>query len=549
MQTSVVKTVAAFAERVRTAHPVYILAPLGALQVGLTAWFATQTAHNGWVWYSGGDATEYWMEQWALGHLFFPRATVGWALPVFYAWMSHLAGPSLAQGLAVVVVLQAGVLLTLALVFFWGIADLLYGRLFAAWASLLWVLAPVLLVFGFRQHRFRESFENYFLAPHWYGLTNMADFPSVVAVLGCAYLTLRACANHRWSDAVMGGLVGGLLIGIKPANAYFLPAVAIPLLATRRPYVIAAWTAALVPGLAILFVWKERGLGHVPLTAFDSHRLAAPYHPAPAHHSLRRYFPWDPHHLGQQLIFMREYFWSVRFLEYLAVAGALGALRRRPVRGLFLVVWVGAFLILKGSNSTAEINTTSYFRITQPGIAGLVLLVASIVFLAPRLGRRDRIERDPPRAVGPRAVAATVVVTVIAPLALLYSAHPTTPPHWRFARYNEHATEAIVTDDLRARAQSSGGHVQLTWGPVSVAPSKAQYILFKATQGTDGCYRPQAGAPECFLSVIPLTITNGNQATVPKGNDIYRIGLASNFANEPNGADLMLLGPPVTVRG
>jgi hypothetical protein len=30
------------------------------VQLAITAWFALETPHNGFVWYSGGDATEYW---------------------------------------------------------------------------------------------------------------------------------------------------------------------------------------------------------------------------------------------------------------------------------------------------------------------------------------------------------------------------------------------------------------------------------------------------------------------------------------------------------
>ena len=57
------------------------------MQLAIAAWFAFETPHNGFVWYSGGDATEYWTSQWAVAHLRLTQTFVGWGLPVFYAWV------------------------------------------------------------------------------------------------------------------------------------------------------------------------------------------------------------------------------------------------------------------------------------------------------------------------------------------------------------------------------------------------------------------------------------------------------------------------------
>jgi len=544
MRTSVLSGTAAFAARVRTANPVFVLAPLCLLQLGLTAWFAARSAHNGWVWYSGGDATEYWMEQWALGHLLLPQPIVGWGLPVLYAWLPFVAGPSLAQGLPVLVTFQALVLVPLALVLFWAVADRLYGRLFAAWASLLWVLTPVLLVWGFRRHDYREEFQQYFLAPHWYGLTNMADFPSVVVLLACAYVTLRACQSKEVGDAIVGGLLGGLLIGIKPANAFFLPAVAILLLATKRWRVVVGWSVALAPALLTLLFWKQRGLGYVPLTSYAPLHVAAGEQPLIGALHIPSYVPWDPHHLGQQLRDLREVFWSVRVIEYLAVAGAVGALRRSPVAGLFLSVWVASFMVLKGSSNRATIDGTTYFRLTEPGLVGLVLLIASIVFLTPRLGRRLKVRRPAPQPFSLGAVGAVAVVSLI-PLALVLTARSS--KSLRFVRYNEHSTEAVITERLRGSAQAVGARVRLSWNGVSTSPTRVQYVVFRAKRGTDGCELPTEGARECFLAGKPVAVTRKTQLDVPKRSAVYRIGLAANYADDLNGADLMLLGPPVPV--
>src|SRR5581483_4102421 len=176
---------AAIERRLTAVRPAPLLAVLVALQLGEAAWFAFRTPHNGWIWYSGGDSTSYWSEQWALGHLQIPQAVVGYALPVFYAWVPLVKGPTLVQGAPVIALLQLVVLVPLALVLFWATADRLFGRVYAWAAAALWVAGPLLLLHGFVLG-YHWVFDQLFLAPHLVGMTNMAHMPSLVAVLACA---------------------------------------------------------------------------------------------------------------------------------------------------------------------------------------------------------------------------------------------------------------------------------------------------------------------------------------------------------------------------
>ena len=41
-------------------RPVPLLLTLAVVELATVAWLAFDTPHNGWVWHSGGDATEYW---------------------------------------------------------------------------------------------------------------------------------------------------------------------------------------------------------------------------------------------------------------------------------------------------------------------------------------------------------------------------------------------------------------------------------------------------------------------------------------------------------
>ena len=139
--------------------------------------------------------------------------------------MPLVTGTTLLSGLPVIVVFQALVLVPLTVVLVWLVADRLFGRLYAWGATALWIAAPLLLVWGMRRHDYRVQFEQNFLAPHVYGLTNMADLP-----------VRRADARVRVGDAprarlgateewLFAGLLAGVAIGVKPANAFFLVAV------------------------------------------------------------------------------------------------------------------------------------------------------------------------------------------------------------------------------------------------------------------------------------------------------------------------------------
>ena len=201
--------IGAGASWLRTVRPAPLLAILIAIQFGVVAWLALATPHNGWVWYSGGDATEYWSAQWTIAHGLIPQALIGWGLPIIWAWAPLAAGTSLLSGLPLILLVNTLVLGPLALVLVWALADQLYGRLYAWATALFWVLWPVLAIWAFSSD-YRPKFEQYVLAPHWAGLTDMADFPSLVAVLATAWASVRAVRNGRLGSALGAGVLGGI---------------------------------------------------------------------------------------------------------------------------------------------------------------------------------------------------------------------------------------------------------------------------------------------------------------------------------------------------
>jgi hypothetical protein len=538
----------AAASWLRNARPAPLLALLILGQLGFVAWLALETPHNGWFWFSGGDATEYWTSQWAVAHGLIPQALVGWGLPIFYAWIPLVAGPSLLNGLPVVVLFNALVLGPLALVLVWALADRLYGRVYAWGAATFWVVGPLLAIWAFAP-RYRPRFEQGILAPHWAGLTDMADFPSLVAVLATAWATVRAVENGRFGSALGAGVLGGVMIGIKPANTYFLPAVAVLFIAWRRPRLALGWAAGVVPAVVTLALWKSRGLGTIPiLSAYSPIREAsgATFDLS----TTNRYLPLDWHHLSVEWAELKQVAWNLRFLQFLLVAGALGALRRNWRSGVFLLTWFGAFCVVKGMSSQADVYTLSYFRLTLPGFAAFVLLVPAIGFLWPGI-RSLRTVAEPEswtvRLRSPAAVAAALATVL--PLVVVLAAHPASTV--RFARLSPQNAEAPISAALTPRVTVAGTTVHLSWRPAARTGATKVFYTVTRTTGNDGCSLPQRGARECILDNLPL-LTSSPSITLTdtpgRGRFWYRVTAVADSLAYQWSSDIVLVGPAVSVR-
>jgi hypothetical protein len=527
----------------RTAPVWPSLAVLCAVQLALAARFAFGTPHNHWLWYSGGDATEYWAASWSVAHGTIPQSLIGYGIPILYAWVPPLTGTTLLSGLPVIVVLQVVVLVPLALVLFFLVSDLLFGRLFAWGATCLWVVAPLLMLAGLRSD-YATSFQQWFLAPHWYGLTEMADFPSVVAVLAAVWATLRVLETRALDDAVLAGVLAGVTIALKPSNGFLFPALAVLLVATRAWRPIVVFGASVVPSLVALTIWKGEGLGHLPLfgSALVAREALGAVPVAGIAGATYVHFDWS--YFRNELIQLREVFWSVRFLEFLIVGGALGALRRSWVKGAFLVVWFGAYAVVKGSSTLASVTDTTYFRFADPGLPALVLLIAALVFLLPRRGRAP----EPTAVVRPlpggfRTAGAATAILAVLPIIVILALSPAATP--LYARAPE-STEAPLSDALAATtATSASGRVTLAWRRPATNGTQVLFVVYRSSR-SDGCELPAEGAKACLLHMNRIGLTRETTFTDThpgRGTHWYRIGLLANYRNDFVDSDLVLLGP------
>lgn len=519
-----------------------ILAGAVLLQLAIASWFAFATPHNGFLWYSGGDATEYWAEQWSVGHFLLPQTELGWGLPLLYGWVPLLAGPSLLNGLPVVVALQTLILLPLSVMLFFLLAGRLYGRVFGIWSTFVWIFTPVLLLLGFNRPSYRAKFEQLFAAPHLFGLTNMGDFPSLVLVIAAAFATVRAAASRAWRDAALAGLVVGMLIAVKPANAFFVPAAAFLVLLGRSTRVAVAFAAGLAPALVTLFFWKHRGLGYTPLTSFGGLRMAAGPDPV-AGISPVRYVPLSWHNLTQIWSDFEEVFRSPTLFIVIVALGIIGAARHNWRHAIFLVFWAAAFLLVKGGSDQASVVTTSYYRLTLPGLPALVILVASSVFVLPqRVWRPAEPLRVTPVRPGP--LLALVILTAVVPLVVILVIR--SPGRPRIVRDTGTSTEAPLDAALEARVVPAAAGPLLSWSPFDGGSSRVYYVVYRAGDGTNGCTLPDSGARVCILAARLVGATTGTTFAVRRPG-VYRIALAAYYLPTLNGSDLMLLGPPTQV--
>jgi hypothetical protein len=80
---------------------------------------------------------------------------------------------------------------------------------------------------------------------------------------------------------------------------------------------------------------------------------------------------------------IREFFWSVRVLEWAPLAGALGAARRSPRVAVGLLAWVAAYVLARGTDPAHEFGAGAFLTGILPAVPAVLLLAAAIPLLAP----------------------------------------------------------------------------------------------------------------------------------------------------------------------
>lgn len=540
----------------RLREPRVALAALVVLQWVCVAIYAATVDHNGWLWYQGGDETFYYTSAWLLNDGEVARTGISYLWPYALAPIVLPFGPSLLDALPAIVLFNVVVLLPLGLLSVYGLAARIAGRTLGLAAAAVWVLLPHLAI-PLWVARYHERYTEQVM-PQFLGLTAMADFPSMIAVLLAAYCCFRALDEHDHRWAALGGLAAGLAVAVKPANALFLAAPAIVFLAwpaARR--LSPAFAVAVLPGLLGLAAWKLRSLGALPVSAAADDRLAVFALLGP----LERYGGIDLDRLGNNLDALREFFWTVRVLEWAALAGVVAVARRSGAKAVFLAVWLMAFLLVKGGAPQASVDTGSFFRLLMPAFPAFFILAASLPLLVPTLG-----SRFVPFAAGAfdgrwtrvGIVAATVAVAQLVTIPFLAEASP-----GRVAEDSVARVMAPIDHSLEPRATLTEAGVKIVWPARSSGRTKAFYRILRERpsrldEGSPGsppivdgvrCVTAIRGAPVCELLMTLLGVSRDRVwvDSAPSGEWTYRIAIAANWANDPLLGDMVLLSGPVRI--
>jgi hypothetical protein len=434
----------------------------------------------------------------------------------------------------------------------YGIAARIGGRLFGYWALLLWIVVPFLGIrYTLQGYHMRWSEA---VLPQGLGLTAMADFPSMVATIVAFYFCARVVldASPRLLDAVAGGLAFGAAIAIKPSVALVLLGPPFAFLARRRFHAIACLICGLLPAVATLTLWKERGLGQIPLLGHSAARPpagVAGVAPVLAL-NLRKYFgqiSWS--HLSNNIDLLREHFWSGHGAVWLVIAGMIGLGLRSRVA---LLLVGGSFLplVIAKGGYVGTIDDTSTFRYLIPGVPLFVLGLASLIYLVP--GARRGLPSYTP--VGPALshrtrvalVGAAVALTAVVPAAATVAAKRTGPPYATVLGSTVMPVPEGV--DLGLRATVRDGTVSLTWRAQHPAGGSVFYrVTRQRAAAGNGLACETSGAQRCVLTwpEIGVTKTPTLRDHAGKGTWVYRVGIAANWLDDPAQGDVFLVSKPL----
>jgi hypothetical protein len=547
--------------RVRTwlehVRPVKLLAPAIVLQWLSTLGLALTVRHNGWLFYQGGDQLWYYGSGWLLSHGVLPRTLVGPGLAVLDAPIARVAGPNLVPALPAIVLVNVVLLAPVALLCIYGIAQRMAGRVFAYWATLCWIVVPLIGI-KYTDLGYHQIYTEATL-PQSYGLTAMADFPSMVAVLVSVYFTFRIADRTDLVDGLAAGLAAGAAISIKPSNAVFLLGPILALAYRRRLRGAAYMTVGLAPAVVALALWKYRGLGTLPLFQSEGGavRLALGSGAVGlvAFNPLHKYVQFDWSQLHNNLLGIKEHFWSMRVVEWLVLAGLIGVARRSLTGFLLIGGWFAAFVVTKGAWSGANIDGGSVFRIMMPAFPAFVLMLASLVFLWPR-GRKGRRPAPPaPRSsLRPRTrlalLGATALVFAVSPLVVIAAAQPLHGPNP--PAYEVDILLRPIDPTLKLTAVRIGDRVRLSWNGAQPAQAKVFYRIWRSGSLNGGavCAPVSGGSDNCTLTMADVGAHSGGSWVDRPGSGrwTYRLALEANWLDLPSYGDVFTVGPPVTVR-
>jgi hypothetical protein len=232
-------------------------------------------------------------------------------------------------------------------------------------------------------------------------------------------------------------------------------------------------------------------------------------------------------------------------------------MRRWPIAAL-LAGWLGAFLVVKGFSTRADIQANTFWRLLMPAWPAYLLLFASIPLLVPTLARRlgDRVQPVSGSRVAPRWLVVTAVLSVGIPLIAIAVSTPVEPPRTKTVVQDFESGNILtpVDDllDLRVGRTSAGPH--LTWPSGGAWRADVFYRVYRYDGKGDDTQCVAGGGEVAWYCIIlgqPIATTRALSFTDTSApaNATYRIGVGTNWVDDPEEGDVFVFSPPVVVSG
>jgi hypothetical protein len=210
---------------------------------------------------------------------------------------------------------------------------------------------------------------------------------------------------------------------------------------------------------------------------------------------------------------------------------------------LCVVAWFVVYGVIKGGTSFASVPQLSYWRLTEPGLPGYVLLAAAVPLLVPGLG--TTVPRVAPSSSGgfrlSRGLIAAAVLLTLVPLLMVAAAKPMAVPS---VMRNVDNTEAPISNVFGLTSQAVPGGVRLSWQAPPAGHTNGWYVVYRSNSAQD-CTPLTPGAHECEIGTTAVATTRAlTIVDLPgTGHWWYRVGLVANQDSSAPGGDMMLISP------
>jgi hypothetical protein len=258
---------------------------------------------------------------------------------------------------------------------------------------------------------------------------------------------------------------------------------------------------------------------------------------------------------------IREFFWSMRLVEWLPLTGLVAVARVSLAKAAFLGGWLAAFVFVKGTSGSTGVQNATFWRLLMPGWPAYLLLAVSLPLLVPGVARALKRHVPRPRALAWRSAPLVAAAALLGAVPLVATA-ALPAAHGRAIVDDYDFNTLVPVGDFGLRASVSGPAVTLTWSPQAAADVADFYRVYVSNPGgqsplggltgyRDGiaCVPKTSGASSCrvLMQLRPATRATSFVDAPGAGTHTYRVGLFANWVDDPNAGDVLLLSEPVRV--